>query len=43
MSPFLIAMTLPAPLAELPSSDRLVEDFNKAKGKVRVVMLVSPT
>ncbi len=43
MSPFLLAMTLTAAHAELPSSDSLAEDFNKAMGKVRVVMLVSPT
>jgi len=43
MSPLLFVLPLLATAADLPDSDKLAEDFNKAKGKVRVVMLVSPT
>jgi hypothetical protein len=43
MTPFLLALTLAVTPSDLPPSDRLAAAFNKERGKVRVVMLVSPT
>jgi hypothetical protein len=43
MSPILLAITFALSPNDLPPSDRLAAAFNKERGKVRIVMLVSPT
>jgi hypothetical protein len=43
MSPILLAITFALSPNDLPPSDQLAQAFNAAKGKVRIVMLVSPT
>ncbi|MGE0000547.1 MAG: hypothetical protein AB7F50_07475 [Fimbriimonadaceae bacterium] len=41
MNPLILAMAMGR--ADLPDASKLAEAFNAAKGKVRIVMLVSPT
>jgi hypothetical protein len=38
-----LAVTLAAPAQNLEDASALKAEFNKAKGRVRVAMLVSPT